>query len=273
MAKKRHKQPVVHAPATGVEERPPHLFIAAFAYGNGFSAQFIQCLLSTVFDCNGNGVTTSVDVRPGGPYVMKERNISVGRFWASECDYMLFIDADLAFDPTGARRMMEVAIRRNIDIMGGLYRYKMPIESYPVQLWSDDNGEYPIDEDGLSPAAGLPTGFMLISRKAIAKLIAAYPETMFEVKDSLSGRTIMQLYDLFDSLLYKNEWWGEDYVFCKRWTALGEPLYAFTDCEFMHIGQHEYMGNFATWYSSNKDDIIAKNREASARKAVTSEAA
>jgi hypothetical protein len=258
MAKFKQRKPVLHN-SKAVEKKAPHVFIECFAYANGFMAQNVQSLFANVFDCNANGVTTSIDIRSGCPYVMKERNISVGRFWASEADYLLFVDADISFEADAIRRIVQVAEKRELDIVGGLYRYKMQQEAYPMQLYCTPEGEYCIDEDGLSPAAGLPTGFMLISRNAIKILIEAYPETQFTVKDSRDGKELMVLYDLFDCMLYNGEWWGEDYVFCRRWTALKKPLFAFTDVALTHIGQEEFTGNFKDFYMENYLTIREKN--------------
>lgn len=241
------------------QKKIPKLFIASFSYGNGFPCQFVTSLMAATNDCNYNGITTSVDLRPSGPYVQKERNISIARFFESGCDYMLFIDADLSFDPTGPRRIMEKAMANDLDIVGGLYRYKMDTEAYPVQLYVDDEtGEHPM-VNGLIPAAGLPTGFMLISRRCIERMITEYPETRYEVKDSRNGETSMVLFDLFECLLYNGEWWGEDYIFCRRWTAIGGQLWAMPDIEFEHIGERAWNGTWAKWYEANKEKIVEQN--------------
>lgn len=244
---------------------PYKVFIACFGYGGSIPIDTAKSLFASIVDLNSNGIETDLDLRGGGPYVMKERNISLMRFLASNATHMIFIDADLAFRHDSIRKLMTKAIEKDIHLMGALYRYKMDQEAYPCQLYTADDGSY-YEEDGLYRAAGIPTGMMLISRHCAETLIEEYPETRFELRDSGSKTVAMTLYDLFDGLLFNGQWWGEDYVFCRRWTALGGQIWVYPDIDVAHIGMKPWAGNFSKWVAANEkaiaDEIQAEKEDA-----------
>ena len=236
----------------------PKIFIASFAFGGSIPIQTASSLFATVADLNSNGIEAMLDLRPGGPYVQKERNLSVARFMDSDATHLLFVDADLAFEPSAARAMLA----KDKSVIGGLYRYKMEKEAFPCQLLVQEEGpnkgEY-YEKDGLFLAAGLPTGFLMIKREVIAAMIENFPETRYELRESANQKVIMTLHNLFDCVLHNGQWWGEDYVFCKRWLAMGGELWAYPDIPFAHIGTFGYIGNFQEFYQNNLEQHRAVN--------------
>ena len=54
--------------------------------------------------------------------------------------------------------------------------------------------------------------------------------------------------DLLPALLAKpngdNELWGEDFMFCRRWTDIGGDVFADTLLAFKHIGRAEYCARY-----------------------------
>lgn len=234
------------------------VFISSFAFGGSIPIQTATSIFATAANLRDNGVGTSLDLRVGGPYVQKERNISIQRFLETDCTHLLFIDADLVFDPTACLKMM----LKKKPVIGGLYRYKMEKEAYPCQLFVQDKGDHKgelVEQDGCFLASGLPTGFLLIQRGVLEQMIATFPETRYEVRESDNGPAIMTLHNIFDCVLYNGQWWGEDYIFCKRWTAMGGELWAYADFDCAHVGTYGYVGNYSKFYHGNIDAQIERN--------------
>jgi hypothetical protein len=80
----------------------------------------------------------------------------------------------------------------------------------------------------------VPAGFMLISREAIKKMRQFYPELYYAPKDPRDNTE--STYALFNTELIEGQFWGEDYVFCKRALAAGIEIWADPFIMFDHAG-------------------------------------
>lgn len=146
------------------------------------------------------------------------RNKALSAFLANEHDYLVFIDADLGWEPGGLLKLLET----EGDIVGGLYRSKGDDVHYPFNMLDGQ----PLPVGAISgPVANVPTGFMKISRKAAHRVLADYPEP-FEFEKDERGT------------------WGEDLTFCNRARRCGLNVIARTDIEFSHIGPYVWKGRF-----------------------------
>jgi hypothetical protein len=66
----------------------------------------------------------------------------------------------------------------------------------------------------------------------------AHPELLYGNKDKPH-------LDLFNHGAHEGLWWGEDYAFSRRWTALGEEIWVVPDLELTHHGKTEaFPGNY-----------------------------
>ena len=211
-----------------------HLFIATPAFGNSIVVNYVNSLLGSITHLGQSKIPVSTWIKPGGPYIVQERNLAVRDFLKTKCSHLLFIDADLGWSHDAITKMLS----REKPIIGGLYRYKMDEEGYPARIWMDEETKLPvINDDGLIKCDGLPTGFMLIERWVIEEMIKFYPELSGEFNGE-------PYYNLFDCVYRNNTWWGEDYVFCKRFMGMGGEMWAEPNITFTHCGQAGYTGNW-----------------------------
>jgi hypothetical protein len=100
----------------------------------------------------------------------------------------------------------------------------------------------------------LATGFMLIKREAIEKMIIMYSETKYIddtgfVAPELSTKT----YALFDGGVIDNHYFSEDWLFCHRWEKIGGKIWADISIDLTHIGVESYSGSLIT-------NILSMNR-------------
>jgi hypothetical protein len=49
-------------------------------------------------------------------------------------------------------------------------------------------------------------------------------------------------YALFDTVLEDGGYWGEDYVFCRRWGAIGGETFVDPSIAFRHVGMKAFAG-------------------------------
>ena len=75
---------------------------------------------------------------------------------------------------------------------------------------------------------------MLISRSAVNKLVEKFPNLYYEPKDE--GRKQESAYCFFDTEVWEGEFWGEDYVFCRRCREAGIDIWVDPLIQFDHDG-------------------------------------
>jgi hypothetical protein len=88
-------------------------------------------------------------------------------------------------------------------------------------------------------------GFMLIRRRAIERMIAAYPQTRYETIHAHTNARGAVNYALFDCFIdaHTGTYLSEDYGFCHRWRAIGGKIWLDTEGVLNHVGSHDFAGD------------------------------
>ena len=99
-------------------------------------------------------------------------------------------------------------------------------------------------QEGLLEVVDGATGFMLIKREVIEKMIKHYPETRYipEVYDERSQKG-MPKYALFDTMIEDGRYLSEDYTFCRRWQNMGGKIYVDPSIVLDHVGTYTFKGS------------------------------
>ena len=99
--------------------------------------------------------------------------------------------------------------------------------------------------EGKIEAKYAATGFMLIKRECIEKIIAAKPEIKYT--NDIDGYMDAgdNFYDIFRCEVNPEtkKYESEDYGFCKLWKSLGGKINVITDINLGHRGFNTYLGN------------------------------
>jgi hypothetical protein len=148
-----------------------------------------------------------------GTGLMRQRDILVSTFLASECTHLLFVDSDMAWSAADAQKLFDAGK----DFIGGTYRRKCPGNTLTANLLPNRDGE-------LIEATHVGTGFLLVSREAIEKMLAAYAADTYES----AGRKYVAL---FNQSLDEGT---EDLSFCRRWRAIGGQVWMHTGVVLPH---------------------------------------
>lgn len=162
------------------------------------------------------------------------RNQLVKEFLASNDERLVFVDADVTFEP-GA--LLKIA-HYPVDFVGGAYRFKEDVEKYPIKLLSAPSDLGPM---GLVEVAMVPTGFLALSRKVFEQFKAGYPDREYTMGAHKTHCYFQIPY--CDGALFT-----EDAYFCKEWKAIGGQIYldpelALTHWEF----SKPYSGHIGNW--------------------------
>lgn len=191
-------------------------------------------LATTVYDRPDDGYTFAIassrealhrhDIKTaylllqGNCHVDDARNEVVKTFLESDCTDLVFLDADVVWEPDSLVRLCT----RDADVVGGVYPYRHEgREGMPARLLDGD----PQPEGGLVEVEGLPTGFLRIRRHVLAALAAraqSYP--------SPSGDVAL----VFERTLEDGTRWGGDLNFCRKWRAMGGRILADYEARLGH---------------------------------------
>jgi hypothetical protein len=78
------------------------------------------------------------------------------------------------------------------------------------------------------------------------KLIAAHPETKYVDDVGLGKQFEPMMYSIFDVKIdEKGHYLSEDWLFCRRWAALGGEIWAHGKALLNHIGHYEFQGDLS----------------------------
>lgn len=187
-----------------------------------------ECLLR-------NGIESELCIASENCHVDDGRNYLVREFLESKCSQMIFVDADVRFDPEDIVRLALY----DRDVVVGVYPKKAD-EDYPVlflggDIWSD--------EAGLIEIAGGPTGFMKIRRIVLEKLYEKVPKYVPE-NEGLYHELRIPI--IFERTLRGFTRLGGDYEFCRKWKEMGGAIYADPLMTFGHSGSTDHTGSLAS---------------------------
>jgi hypothetical protein len=152
--------------------------------------------------------------------------------------HMLFVDADMGFDPLMVRDM----IRFGKPLTGTLYRRRQ-LEPSVVGTVLHEKHSVADVVDGFIPASGLGCGVMLISRHVVDVMLAKMPELRDALPSVLADGapgSVKQLIRAFDPIREGSVRLSEDMSFCHRWRQCGGEIWANIRYPVSHIGPHDF---------------------------------
>lgn len=219
------------------------------AYGGHVTTNYVNSFVRTQAEMP-DYIQLVLNLYPGDSLITRGRNTMAAQFLASDCDAMLFIDADIGWDPHHITRL----IGSKRDVIGGVYPIKefiwdkliQAVKDNPEAAGYDDvaphsmnlvtNGIGKPNHLGYAPVYELGTGFMLIQRHVFEKMMEHYPD-MWYTTDRRNGENF-KVFNFFDAFvveakgIQKNEdgteeevtskrYLSEDYAFCALWRQMG----------------------------------------------------
>lgn len=239
----------------------PHIKIATPCFGGQVGHLYMLSVVRLLQEAPTLGFDASLALLGGDALVARARATLVAAFLdAPEATHLLFIDADIAFEPQQVARLLAA----DREFTAAFY----PLKTIDwARLPQRHVAGEPLAEAGLS-YVGLPCrgtearrdgrfvtavyaggGFQLLHRTAIERMIAAYPETRFAATNTYPPppEASRNLYALFDSLIDPETglYLSEDYAFCQRWRAIGGEIWLDLDSRLTHTGPHSFAGAFS----------------------------
>lgn len=241
------------------DTRPTFLYLAVPCYGGNLTLHFVSSLLKLQDACRERGIGIYVDMMGGEALITRGRSRLAARFLAHEAaTHILFIDADIGFAPENVFRLLDakkdvvaaVCPLKRIDWDKVRIAAKADVADlqsaaigYVVRFLPTADNSVEV-EDGMAKVAYGGTGFLMISRDAMQRIVDAHPELrakMGDMGDNLADEAVM----VFETMIEPEtgQYLSEDYAFCRRWRDLGGDIWADFEARLTHVGHAAYTGS------------------------------
>lgn len=218
------------------------LFVAVPSYDGKINIKTAFNMAQLTAMAGQHGLSIMFGHLSGCSIITVARNALVNKFLASDCTDLLFLDADVVASADDVMRLL--AQSTNKDIAAGLYPRRAIDKNFFVDIPHDENGDMIFDGSMLK-VNRIGTGFMMIKRYVLEKLIADHPEWEYETAPDEGGTN----FAVFDFENVNGKYTGEDYLFCDRARAAGFEVWVDVEISLPHVGTEEFTRNFV-------DDVI-----------------
>ena len=222
------------------EVKKPSLYIAMPCY-DSVKIQTMVSMCKLVADLTRADIKVDINTLKS-PYISYARNILTAQFMKSDKDYLLFIDADVEFEPECPLRMV-VAQK---DIVCTPYRVKTndpKVVRYTTSVPDNDNVK--VLPGGLVELTRGPSGMMLIHRRVFETLQQNRPDLEIQAHQHVDlFPEGFKIFSFWDCTFKDGKWTGDDIAFCNLATENGFKLYANIESTMVHHGGYGYKGRF-----------------------------
>lgn len=215
------------------------IFIALPAYDFKVSLKLAVSLAKFSRASAEHGIDIQIGSICGCSVVSRARNLLAKDMLESKCDYLLFIDSDINFEPDDIFRLMAWGTDPKKGIVAAVPRTRNESKVYIATLDYDENGDLTMNGMGLVRAKRVATAFMLVRREVFETLEREHPEWAYY--DSKTDRTLSCM---FDFQLAEEGYIGEDFLFCDRVRSHGFEVWIDPTITLGHMGVQEYVGNY-----------------------------
>lgn len=267
-----------------IKEHNPSLCILTPCYGGLLHANYTQCLINTMILFRELNFPIQVLFCKNDSLVSRARNNLIAKgMHDTRNTHFLFIDSDITWSPLAVLKM----ILANKQLIGGAYPVKSfkwekllnpetnAYDPSVIPNWVSKKNNHPILKDtlndieliqssllrynvnyldnylqieqSLTKVKHIATGFMLMQRNMLEKMMLAYPSTKYtDDVNFLAGSENNYAYALFDCGVEDGHYLSEDWLFCNRWSRLNCDIWLDVSINLTHSGNMDYVGSFVS---------------------------
>ncbi|HEY3697073.1 hypothetical protein [Phenylobacterium sp.] len=237
---------------------PAKVHLATPCFGGMVNLLYMRSVLDLQAACQARGVELQVDLMGGDALITRGRSRLAAQFLAGDATHLLFVDADIGFRPENVFRLLDAGH----DVAGGVYPLKhvdwekaraaalagmvdlqAAAVGYVVRFIPTPDSSVEV-EDGFAKVAYVGTGFLMLARRAVQRVVDAHPglrARMGDMADSAASEAVM----IFETMIEPEtgQYLSEDYAFCRRWRDLGGEIWADMQSRLTHVGHTAYSGS------------------------------
>lgn len=247
------------------------LFIATPMYGGMCAGMYTRSMADLSAMCAAHGIPLQMYFLFNESLITRARNYCVDEFMRSDAEHLMFIDADIGFNPQDVIALMALqANDEKYEIIGGPYPKKCisweKIKHAVDKGVADEDpnvlekfvGDYVFNPKGGQTSIQISepcevleigTGFMMISKAALKKFEKAYPELSYKPDhvrtEAFDGsREILQYFQAEIDPVSKR-YLSEDYWFCQKAQAIDLRTWFCPWMKMQHVGTYIFGGSLA----------------------------
>ena len=263
----------------------PKLYILTPCYGGMCHLNYLCSLMKTIDIFKLYNFPIQIEFCRNDSLISRARNNLIAKAMTDpEMTHVLFIDSDITWNPTDIFKLILsdknliggiyplknyfwdkilpttnangngttnnkldklLEKRKNNSILNRLYSeedfLKQNLLKYNVNYIHTN-----VDIDNnISEVKHIATGFMMIQRITIQKMMLDYHDTKYiDDVSFLSNSENQYAYALFDCRVEDNHYLSEDWLFCNRWSKIGGKIYMDVSIDLTHTGQEDYKGSY-----------------------------
>lgn len=252
------------------------LFIATPMYGGIAKNNYTISMQNLLVKLSQRGHSISTTTIGNESLITRARNTLAHKFMSSDCDALLFIDADHGWDADDVARMIEegkdligaiypmkglnwenirvavLAGKQNLEEYSGIFAMNLLAES------QEFNSQKPFKVKDIG------TGMMFVTRKVFEDL---KPHCK-QYKNNNVGDTGVKFGEMvteyFTTVIDENGiLLSEDYAFCRMWQNIGGEVWSAPWVRITHSGDYNFAGQFARTVEINqiKSEMNQKSTE------------
>ena len=241
------------------------LIVGTPCYGGQVTAVYANSLLKLKDACNQRGdIDLRIKMLWGDALITRARQDLIAQFLEiPEATHFLFIDADIGFEPDQVFRLLKF----DADIAAGVYPAKsinweraaalaregasqIPSKSLSYVVGVEDPDKI-VFRDGFAKALYAGTGFMMIKRNVILRMIEKYSDLRYKSQFAVTeSQNTQWFYALFNCIVDQKSgaYLSEDFSFCRRWSEMGGEIWVDLHSKLTHVGAIAFDGDVATQF-------------------------
>lgn len=225
-----------------------NIMIATPMYGGQCSAHFTYYSLKFVEMAVRKGVQFQFQFLFTESLITRGRNTLAHTFMSSECSHLMFIDADIGFNPEDIFKL----VGHDKPLVCGGYPVKMidwgsihkaAVNGVPATGLKDYASPYVYnrvpgskDVNGLIEVVDAGTGFMMVRREVfdiLGSIVPEYTSNVFGGEGQLHK-------EFFATSIHNGFLLSEDYHFCRLWRGTGGKVYVDPGIKLQHVGTNVF---------------------------------
>lgn len=239
--------------------RNKKVYIGTPMYGGLCYHGYASSLISNILDLKKHKIDVQWQFMGNESLITRGRNYIADSFLKSSCSHLMFIDADISFDPTSIRKLLMAKEdfvcapypKKFIDWKSikekGMFADANQLKNYGASYVINyiDSRKIPTPNDkGLIEIKHAGTGFMLLSREVFLKIRSGCRQA----RASNFGEFSNWYTEYFktdvdeDGVLQ-----SEDWVFCNQWRDVGGKIWLMQDIKLDHVGTYIYEGDILNY--------------------------
>jgi hypothetical protein len=259
----------MHLEISVEELRKNKLFVATPMYGGMCHGMYCKSALDLQAVCSQYGVEVKFSFIFNESLITRARNYLVDEFLRSGFTHLLFLDADIHFDPRDIIALM--ALKK--EVIGAPYP-KKAIKWGSIRDALKKNPDIALEElekiGGdyvFNPVPGtekfsigepvevleIGTGYMLVERNVFDKFEQKYPNLRYKPdhvgQPNFDGKRYIHAF--FDTVIDSvanggkgsDRYLSEDYMFCQWWRNMGGKIWMCPWMKTHHIGTYAFTGD------------------------------